>query len=120
MSTAKSNSGKSTPPCYCSKTGSDITSGGVRTTHRDDIQKKALINRLRRIEGQIRGLISMLDNDAYCNDILQQSAAVSSAIHSFNQELLGAHIKGCVVDDIRKGDDAVVDELMKTIRKLMK
>ena len=100
--------------CCCSKAGS------VRTTHRDSTQKRALINRLRRIEGQIRGIISMLENDAYCNDILQQSAAASSAIHAFNQELLSAHIKGCVVNDIKKGDDAVVDELVRTIRKLMK
>ena len=98
----------------------DTSGGGIRATHRDSTQKRALINRLRRIEGQIRGIISMLENDAYCNDILQQSAAASSAIHAFNQELLSAHIKGCVVNDIKQGDDAVVDELVRTIRKLMK
>ena len=97
-------------PCCC----------GRKTTHREAAQKKALINRLKRIEGQIRGLISMLEEDAYCNDILQQSAAAGSAIDAFNQELLAAHIRGCVVDDIKKGDDEVVDELVKTIRKLMK
>ena len=84
-----------------------------RKTDRPAAQKKALINRLRRIEG-------MLENDAYCNDILQQSAAASSAINAFNRELLGDHIRGCVVRDLHEGKDEVVDELIATVQKLMK
>lgn len=92
---------------------------GNKKTMRDEKEKKSLINRLRRIEGQLRGIEAMLENDAYCNDILQQSAAASSAINGFNQELLASHIKGCVADGIREGDDEVIEELVKTMRKLM-
>ncbi len=93
---------------------------GERKTQRDDEQKKKLLNRLKRIEGQIRGIQTMIENDVYCNDILQQSAAVTAAINGFNRELLGNHIKGCVCQDIRDGKEEVVDELLATIHKLMK
>ncbi len=89
-------------------------------TQRDEAQKKLLQNRLRRIEGQVRGLQSMLDQDAYCNDILVQSAAVSAALSAFNRELLENHIRHCVARDIREGKDEVIDELMGTLKKLMK
>lgn len=82
--------------------------------------KKKLMNRLSRIEGQIRGIKKMIENDAYCNDILIQSAAVSAAVNAFNRELLSNHIHSCVVRDIREGNDEVVDELMGTLQKLMK
>ena len=91
-----------------------------KKTHRDEKQKKLLQNRLRRIEGQVRGLQSMLEQDAYCNDILVQSAAVSAALNSFNRELLENHIRHCVARDIREGKDEVIDELMGTLKKLMK
>ncbi|MGB4984989.1 MAG: metal-sensing transcriptional repressor [Erysipelotrichaceae bacterium] len=81
--------------------------------------KKVLINRLKRIEGQVRGIINMLENDNYCTDILVQSCAISSAINSFNKELLSDHIKSCVMNDIKNGDDEVIDDLIKTIYKLM-
>lgn len=87
---------------------------------RSDEQKKSMLNRLKRIEGQIRGIQSMLEADAYCNDILIQSSAVLAAMNAFNREMLKSHIKGCVVRDIRNGDDEVVDELVLTIQKLMK
>ena len=95
--------------CCCSK-----------TTSRSEEQKKKLLNRLKRIEGQVRGLQTMIENDAYCNDILIQSSAVSAAMNGFNRELLAAHIHSCVVRDIRDGKDEVVDELITTIQKLMK
>ena len=88
----------------------------AKTTSRSEEQKKKLLNRLKRIEGQVRGLQTMIENDAYCNDILIQSSAVSG----FNRELLAAHIHSCVVRDIRDGKDEVVDELIATIQKLMK
>lgn len=91
-----------------------------KKTIRADEQKKALLNRLKRIEGQIRGIQSMVENDAYCNDILQQSSAVNSALNSFNKELLSKHIHCCVARDIRNGNDEVIDELLKTLYKLMK
>ena len=70
-------------------------------TARSEEEKKKLINRLKRIEGQIRGIIGMMENDAYCNDILIQSAAVNAAVNSFNKELLATHIRTCVARDIR-------------------
>ncbi len=91
-----------------------------KTTQRTPEERKALLNRLRRIEGQVRGLQNMLDNDVYCADILTQSAAVTAAMNAFNRELLSAHIHGCVARDIRAGNDEVIDELMATIQKLMR
>ena len=83
-------------------------------------ERKKLINRLKRVEGQIRGIIGMLENDAYCNDILIQSAAVNAAVNAFNKELLASHIRNCVARDIREGKDETIDELVATLQKLMK
>ena len=91
-----------------------------KRTERSDEERKKLINRLNRIEGQIRGIKGMIESDAYCNDILIQSAAVNAAINSFNKELIASHIKGCVARDIRDGRDEVIDELVATMQKLMK
>lgn len=91
-----------------------------KTTERTDDEKKRLINRLSRIEGQIRGIRTMVENDAYCVDILTQSAAAKSAFSAFNKELLRRHVESCVARDIKAGDDAVIDELMEIIAKLMK
>lgn len=91
-----------------------------RKTVRTDEQKKKLIHRLSRLEGQIRGIRGMIESDAYCTDILTQSAAAAAAIHSFNRELLSSHIRGCVSEGIRNGDDQVVDDLLDTLYKLMK
>ena len=94
--------------------------GGEKHTLRSDEERKKLLNRLSRIEGQIRGLKGMLEKDAYCPDILTQSAAVNAALNSFNKELLSAHIHTCVARDIRAGNDEVIDELTATIQKLMR
>ena len=91
-----------------------------KTKERSEKEYKDMIHRLNRIEGQIRGIKGMLENDAYCNDILVQSAAASAAINAFNKELLASHIHSCVVRDIREGKDEVVDELVATLQKLMK
>ena len=88
-------------------------------TVRSEEEKKKLINRLKRIEGQIRGIIGMMENDAYCNDILIQSAAVNAAVNAFNKELLATHIRTCVARDIREGKDETIDELVATLQKLM-
>jgi len=87
---------------------------------RSEDEYKSLINRLNRIEGQIRGIKNMLDNDRYCPDILIQVSAVTSALNSFNKELLAEHIKTCVADDIRNGNNQIIDELLCTLQKLMK
>ena len=88
--------------------------------HRGEAEYKSLVNRLNRIEGQVRGVRKMVESDAYCVDILTQVSAVQAALNAFNKELLGNHIKTCVADGIRAGDDEVVDELVKTLQKLMK
>lgn len=89
-------------------------------TFRTDENKKSLINRLKRIEGQVRGIQSMIEKDAYCNDILTQSAAVSAAVNAFNKEILSYHIHTCVARDIREGKDEVIDELTAAIQRLMR
>ena len=78
------------------------------------------MNRLKRIEGQVCGIQRMLEQDAYCNDILIQSAAVNAAMNAFNRELLASHIHSCVARDIRDGKDEVIDELVATLQKLMR
>ena len=91
-----------------------------KTKHRSDEEQKKLTHRLNRIEGQVRGLREMLQKDAYCPDILMQSAAAGAALNAFNKELLASHIRTCVVEDIRGGKDEVIDELVATLQKLMK
>ena len=91
-----------------------------KTTARSENERRRLINRLCRIEGQIRGIRGMIERDAYCNDILIQSSAVSAAMNAFNRDLIANHIRGCVARDLRDGDDSVVDELVSTLERLMK
>ncbi|NCC66633.1 MAG: CsoR family transcriptional regulator [Clostridia bacterium] len=91
-----------------------------KTKHRGEEEYKSLTNRLSRIEGQVRGVRKMVESDAYCVDILTQVSAIQAALNSFNKELLGSHIRTCVADGIRAGDDEVIDELVKTLQKLMK
>ena len=87
---------------------------------RSDKEYKDLINRLSRIEGQVRGVRSMLENDAYCIDILTQVSAINAALNSFNKVLIANHIRTCVKENIQAGNDEVVEELVSTLQKLMK
>ena len=91
-----------------------------RTKKRSDEEYKSLINRLSRIEGQIRGIKGMVERDAYCPDILVQASAVGAALNAFSKELLASHIRTCVADDIRDGKDETIDELVATLQKMMK
>lgn len=91
-----------------------------KTKERSEEEYKSLVNRLNRIEGQIRGIKRMIEENAYCTDILVQSSAVTAAVNSFNKELLANHIKTCVADDIRAGNDETIDELVATLQKLMR
>ncbi|MBR2722239.1 MAG: metal-sensing transcriptional repressor [Clostridia bacterium] len=92
----------------------------TRKTLRDDKAKTKLINRLARIEGQIRGIRKMIEEDAYCTDVLTQSAAAGAALASFNRELLDAHLHGCVARDLRAGEDSSLEELLPILQKLIK
>ncbi len=96
--------------CECSK----------KRKHRGENEYRSLINRLSRIEGQVRGIKNMIENDAYCTDVLVQVSAVQAALNAFSKELLSNHIHTCVAENIRKGDDSVIDELVVTLQKLMK
>ena len=91
-----------------------------RTKERSEAEIRDLIHRLNRVEGQIRGIKGMLEKDAYCVDILNQVSAASSALNSFTRVLLENHIRSCVTEDIRQGKDEKLEELLKTLQKLMK
>ena len=91
-----------------------------RKRERTQEEQKNLLTRLRKIEGQIRGIEKMVEEDAYCPDILIQVSAATSALNSFNKELLACHIKGCVTEDIKAGDEGAIDEFVKMLQKLMK
>ena len=91
-----------------------------RHKHRDNTEYEALLKRLNRIEGQVRGVRGMVEKEAYCTDILTQVSAIQSALNAFSRELLANHIRTCVVDGIQSGDTDVVDELVRTVEKLMK
>ena len=92
----------------------------MKTKHRDDEELRKLMNRLNRVEGQVRGVKKMLEEEHYCVDILTQVSAIQAALNAFNKELLSSHIHSCVVEEIQKGNTEVVDELCESIKKLMK
>lgn len=94
--------------------------GEARKKLRSDDEKRALIHRLNRIEGQIRGIRAMVEKDAYCPDILTQASAVSAAVNGFAKVLLSEHIRTCVAEQIRQGRDDTLDELMDTLQKWMR
>jgi DNA-binding FrmR family transcriptional regulator len=91
-----------------------------KTKRRCPAEYKSLINRLSRIEGQVRGVKNMVESEAYCVDILTQVSAIQAALNAFNKELLANHIRTCVADGIRAGDDDVIEELVTALQKLMK
>ena len=117
------------PCCCCSDASaepaapaaSDVSEGSCcRHKDRTPEEHKALLNRLSRIEGQVRGIRGMLEKDASCVDILVQVAAANSALNSFSKELLSQHLRTCVAEDLRAGSDDKLDELIKLLPKLMK
>lgn len=91
-----------------------------RTKERSEKERKELMNRLKRIEGQVRGIQKMLENNAYCTDVMIQVSAVNSALNSFNKLLLENHLHTCVAENIRHGNDDIIDELAHLLRKLMR
>ena len=98
----------------------EICTCSEKTKERSEKEYKDLMNRLKRIEGQVRGIQGMLENDAYCTDILIQVSAVNAALNSFNKALLSNHLHTCVAENIRAGNDEVIDELVVLFQKLMK
>lgn len=110
ISTEEKNAGATEECPFCSGKHKDRT----------DKEYKELMNRLKRIEGQVRGVEGMIEKGAYCTDILMQVSAITSALNSFNKVLLGNHVKTCVAENIRSGNDEVIEELVSTLQKLMK
>ena len=91
-----------------------------RTKERNEEEYRALMNRLSRIEGQVRGVKGMVERNAYCVDIITQVAAITAALNAFNKELLGNHIRTCVVEDLKSGKTETAEELAEVLRKLMR
>ena len=91
-----------------------------KTKQREADEYRSLMNRLNRIEGQVRGVKGMLEKNAYCTDILVQVSAINAALNAFNKELLANHIRTCVADDIRSGNDGTIEELVTVLQKLMR
>lgn len=91
-----------------------------KTKERSDKEYKDLVNRLNRIEGQVRGIKKMVESNTYCTDILIQVSAVNAALNSFNKVLLANHIRTCVAEDIKNGKEETIDELVVTLQKLMR
>ena len=91
-----------------------------RKKQRTEEEVRDLTSRLSRIEGQVRGIRKMIEEDRYCVDVLMQISAVQSALNSFNKELLASHIRSCVVDDIKAGNEEAIDELCELLKKTMK
>ncbi|BFH59910.1 MULTISPECIES: metal-sensitive transcriptional regulator [Paenibacillus] len=96
------------------------TEGGERRSHHSQRTKNNLITRLNRIEGQIRGVKGLIERDTYCDDVLNQIAAIQAALNGVGKLLLENHMRSCVVERIESGDHAVIDEVLVTVKKLMK
>ncbi len=99
---------------------SENTESSAKKKARSEKEYRDLLNRLSRVEGQIRGIKRMVEEDAYCTDILIQVSAANAALNSFNKVLLAEHIRTCVTEDIRCGREDTIDELVATLQKLMK
>ncbi|WP_241840624.1 metal-sensitive transcriptional regulator [Fictibacillus sp. S7] len=98
----------------------DMHCSAERKSHHSDKMKSNLLTRLNRIEGQIRGVKGMIERDTYCDDVLTQLSAIQSALNSVGKLLLEGHMRSCVVERIQEGELEVIDELLITVKKLMK
>lgn len=108
------------PCCAAAPAEKDTALSCCRHKDRTPEEYRALVNRLSRIEGQVRGIRAMVEKDVYCTDILVQVAAVNAALNGFSKELLGQHVRTCVADDLRNGSSEKLDELLILLPKLMK
>jgi DNA-binding FrmR family transcriptional regulator len=93
---------------------------GERKSHHDEKTIRDLVNRMNRIEGQVRGIKGMIEKRVYCDDVLNQISSAQSALHGVSQLLLEKHMKSCVREQLQAGDEHVVDELLKTMYKLIR
>lgn len=107
-------------PVQATRLADEACDGTCAHTYRSEREKKALANRCSRIEGQLRGIKGMIDRDAYCDDLLNQISAVQAALSSMSRTILKRHMETCVIERIQGGEPEVVDELMETLKKLMR
>lgn len=110
-----SDNEKSCPVCQ-----DTLEEGSVRTSHHSDKTVRELVNRMNRIEGQVRGIKGMIEKHTYCDDVLNQISSVQSALNGVSKLLLEKHMKSCVIEQLQAGEEQVVDEVLKTIFKMMK
>ena len=101
----------------CQSSGEDT---GERTSHHDDKTIKELVTRMNRIEGQIRGIKGMIERHVYCDDILNQISSAQSALDGASRLLLEKHMKSCVKEQLQAGDEQVIDEVLKTIFRMIR
>lgn len=85
---------------------------------RDEKEIKSLKNRLHRMVGQLNGIEKMIDDNRYCGDVLIQIAAVEKALQAFGYIVLQDHLETCVTEDIKNGDEEIMDEVIELIKKL--
>lgn len=104
----------------CSECQGTLREGSERTSHHSDKTIRELVNRMNRIEGQVRGIKGMIEKHTYCDDVLNQIASVQSALNGVSKLLLEKHMKSCVLEQLQDGDEQVIDEVLKTIFKMMK
>jgi len=110
-----SDNEKSCPVCQ-----GTLREGSERTSHHSDKTIRELVNRMNRIEGQVRGIKGMIEKHTYCDDVLNQIASAQSALNGVSKLLLEKHMKSCVLEQLQDGDEQVIDEVLKTIFKMMK
>ena len=103
-------------PCLCCQEKTNDN----RVSHHDEKTIRELVNRINRIEGQLRGIKGMIEKRTYCDDILNQIASANAALHGVAKLLLEKHMKSCIKEQLQAGDDQVIDEVLKTIFKMMK
>ena len=121
----KSMKARTCPHCItneqaASELSTTADSAMLKKTIRPEMEKKSLVTRCNRIEGQIRGVKGMISEDIYCDDILNQIAAARAALDGLGRLLLERHMKSCLISGIRSGDDAIIDELLVTLSRMMK
>lgn len=104
----------------CPSCQQEIELGHERASHHSEKTIRDLVNRMNRIEGQVRGVKGMIEKHVYCDDILNQIASIQSALNGVSKLLLEKHMKSCVLEQIQNGEEEVIDELLKTISKMMK
>lgn len=97
-----------------------IPTTGKNPTTEAAKKQKPLLDRMSRIEGQLRGIRKMIEEDTYCDDVINQIEASRSALKSVQLVLLDNHIKHCVKAQLQQGDDEVIEEMLKTVKRMTK